>query len=79
MVSALANSIERKLFFKVIQIFRDEKFVFSFIQGSIQSMFLLSHDILITYGSGDNLLSLWETRKLERHPTATIQVSFDFH
>lgn len=44
-------------------------------QGSIQSIFLLSHDVIITYGAGDNLLSLWETRNMEKNPIATIKVS----
>ena len=51
---------------------------FCILQGSIQSLFVLSHDVLLTYGSDDQLLSLWETRDMPQQPTATIKVTFRF-
>ena len=38
-------------------------------------MLLLSHDVLVTYGADDHLLSLWETREMKQDPIATIEVA----
>ena len=39
-------------------------------------MVLLAHDVLVTYGTDDHLLSLWETRDMDKVPTTAVKVSF---
>ena len=39
-------------------------------------MVLLAHDVLVTYGADDHLLSLWETRNMDKSPTIAVKVSF---
>ncbi|XP_065061428.1 echinoderm microtubule-associated protein-like 1 [Rhopilema esculentum] len=45
--------------------------------GSIQALCVLSHDLLLTYGVDDKLLTLWETRDGSKQPAAKIKITGD--
>ncbi len=47
----------------------------SYLQGDVQSLCVMSHDMLLSYCKNDKLLSLWEIRETLNEPTATIEVN----